>query len=109
MMWLFVPGKIADYMDKIMDVKYIGFSPFKFVNCKKRHTLPDLILVLGGIEVKISAWAYIAETGDDDEDAWASCISLLDGSRDDVLFLGAAFLRGVRMVVDVQNETIGCK
>ncbi|KAH8586343.1 hypothetical protein B0O99DRAFT_73541 [Bisporella sp. PMI_857] len=105
-MWLFLPGQIVDYMDILMDIKDIGFNPFKFFDCNKRHTLPDLVLNLGGIEVSISPWAYSARDKDGVE-GWASCISLLLDCNDDGIFLGAGFLRGVRMVVDLEKDTIG--
>lgn len=58
--------------------------------------------------MRISPWAYLMEVRDDD-DGWGDCISLINEGPDNALFLGAGLLRGVRMVVDVQNENTGCK
>lgn len=109
MMWLLIPPKIADYMDALMDVKEVDFEdPLKYVNCNKRRDLPELVFNLGGVEFRVSPWAYVAESGLGNT-GWQSCISLLSHGANDAISLGGGFLRDVRMIVDLKNETIGCE
>jgi len=105
-----IPTKISEYMDALMDVKEAPFDDiYRYVDCKKRNDLPDLVFNLGGIEVRLSPWAYMAESREGGT-GWASCISLLGNSFDDnAIALGNGFLRGVRMVVDVEKNALGCK
>lgn len=92
-----------------MEVSRIG--PLMQVDCSKRHTFPDLTLNLGGNEFSVSPWTYIAEL-DTDESENAICLSLLFRpleEDDNYIILGAGFLRGVKLVVDLENDTVGCK